>query len=105
MQANQQITFLTDGGEDIRDLPLYLNPQAEHLLDWFHITMRLTVMTNMAKSLPPPVDPDRSAPPDEAQCSRTCPQPHTGLLSLVSGARETTPGTGRAADRHSSPTS
>jgi hypothetical protein len=69
MQANQQITFLTDGGEDIRDLPLYLNPQAEHLLDWFHITMRLTVMTNTAKSLPPPVDPDRSAPPDDVATS------------------------------------
>ena len=57
--ANQQVTFLTDGGEDIRELPCYLNPQAEHLLDWFHITMRITVMTNMAKSLqPPPPDPD-----------------------------------------------
>jgi hypothetical protein len=32
---------------------------AEHPLDWFHITMRITVMTNMAKSLqPPPPDPD-----------------------------------------------
>jgi hypothetical protein len=60
-QANQQITFFTDGGEDIRDLPLYLNPQSEHLLDWFHITMRLTVMT---KSLPLPVDPDRAPPPE-----------------------------------------
>ena len=59
MQANQQVTFLTDGGEDIRDLPLYLNAQAEHLLDWFHITMRITVMTNMAKSLRPP--PPRAA--------------------------------------------
>jgi hypothetical protein len=59
MAANQLVTFLTDGGEDIRDLPCYLNPQAEHLLDWFHITMRITVMTNMAKSLqPPPPDPD-----------------------------------------------
>ncbi|MGH3721501.1 MAG: ISKra4 family transposase [Pseudonocardiaceae bacterium] len=59
MQASQQVTFLTDGGEDIRDLPCYLNPQAEHLLDWFHITMRITVMTTMAKSLrPPPPDPD-----------------------------------------------
>ena len=54
MQANQQVTFLTDGGEDIRDLPCYLNAQAEHLLDWFHLTMRVTVMANMAKSLPPP---------------------------------------------------
>lgn len=56
MQANQQITFLTDGADDVRDLPLYLNPQAEHLLDWFHVTMRLTVLTQLAKSLraPPP---------------------------------------------------
>jgi hypothetical protein len=52
MQANQQVTFITDGGEDVRDLPLYLDPQAEHLLDWFHVTMRITVMANMAKGLP-----------------------------------------------------
>jgi hypothetical protein len=61
MTDNQQVTFLTDGCDDIRDLPRFLNPQAEHLLDWFHITMRITVMTNMAKSLrppPPPRDPD-----------------------------------------------
>ena len=59
MTANQQVTFLTDGGEDIRDLPRFLNPDSEHLLDWFHVTMRLTVMTNMAKSLhPPPPDPE-----------------------------------------------
>lgn len=51
MQPNQQVTFLTDGGADVRELPLYLNPQAEHLIDWFHITMRLTVMGQMAKGL------------------------------------------------------
>ncbi len=51
MQPNQQVTFLTDGGDDVRELPLYLNPQAEHLLDWFHITMRLTVMSQMAKGV------------------------------------------------------
>ncbi len=51
MQPNQQVTFLTDGGDDVRELPLYLNPHAEHLLDWFHITMRLTVMSQMAKGL------------------------------------------------------
>ncbi|HEX2808348.1 MAG TPA: ISKra4 family transposase, partial [Kineosporiaceae bacterium] len=56
MQANQQVTFLTDGADDVRDLPLYLNPRAEHLLDWFHVTMRLTVLTQLAKGLraPPP---------------------------------------------------
>ncbi len=51
MQMNQRVTFITDGGEDVRDLPLYLNPQAEHLIDWFHITMRLTVMCQMTKGL------------------------------------------------------
>jgi len=51
MAANQQVTFLTDGGADVRDLPLYLNPQSEHLIDWFHITMRLTVMNQMARGL------------------------------------------------------
>ena len=51
MQPNQQVTFLTDGGEDIRELPRYLNPHAEHLLDWFHLTMRITVLTQLAKGL------------------------------------------------------
>src|SRR5215510_5362715 len=51
-QLNQQITFLSDGGDTVRDLQLYLNPHAEHLLDWFHVTMRLTVMQQTAKSLP-----------------------------------------------------
>ena len=51
MQSNQQVTFLSDGGDTVRDLQLYLNPNAEHLLDWFHITMRITVMVQMAKGL------------------------------------------------------
>lgn len=50
LQTNQQITFLTDGADDVRDLPRYLNPEAEYLLDWFHITMRLTVLGQMAKA-------------------------------------------------------
>ena len=37
MQMNQQVTFLSDGGDTVRELQLYLNPQAEHLLDWFHL--------------------------------------------------------------------
>ena len=52
LQMNQDITFLSDGGENVRHLPLYLSPQAEHLLDWFHITMRLTVMHQIFKGLP-----------------------------------------------------
>jgi hypothetical protein len=52
MQENQQVVFLSDGGEDVRNLQFYLNPQAEHLLDWFHVTMWLTVLTQTAKGLP-----------------------------------------------------
>jgi hypothetical protein len=37
MQMNQLVTFLSDGGDTVRELQLYLNPQAEHILDWFHI--------------------------------------------------------------------
>ena len=70
MQANQSITFLTDGGEDIRDLPLYLYPQAEHYLDWFHITMRLTVMMNTAKSLPAPADDEAEGSVDRDQVAK-----------------------------------
>lgn len=40
MQFNQQVTFLSDDGEDVRDLQSYLNLEAEYILDWFHVTMR-----------------------------------------------------------------
>ena len=48
LQMNQDITFLTDGGENVRELSYYLSPQAEHILDWFHITMKITVMKQTA---------------------------------------------------------
>ncbi len=51
MQMNQHITFLSDGGDTVRDLQLYVSPQAEHILDWFHVSMRLQVMSQMAKGL------------------------------------------------------
>jgi hypothetical protein len=51
MQMNQQLVFLSDGGESVRDLQEYLNPEAEHWLDWFHITMRLTVLGQYVKGI------------------------------------------------------
>ncbi len=51
LQMNQTVTFLSDGGDTVRDLQFYLSPQAEHLLDWFHITMRLTVLKQRARAL------------------------------------------------------
>jgi hypothetical protein len=44
MQENQQVVFLSDGGEDVRQVREYLHPNSEHVIDWFHITMRLTVL-------------------------------------------------------------
>jgi hypothetical protein len=51
-QLNQQITFLSDGGDTVRELQLYLNPHAQHLLDWCHPAIRLTVLQQTAKGLP-----------------------------------------------------
>jgi len=53
MQANQQVTFFSDGGETVRRLPEYLHPEAEHILDWFHLTMRITVLQQCARGLTP----------------------------------------------------
>ncbi|MDA8300384.1 MAG: hypothetical protein M0005_02290 [Actinomycetota bacterium] len=75
MTANQVVTFITDGGDDVRDLPLYPNAEADHLLDWAHITMRLTVMAVMAKSL-------QLAPPDEEGLP-SLPGPAVGVAEAV----------------------
>jgi hypothetical protein len=51
LQMNQALTFITDGGETVRELTLYLSPESDHLLDWFHVTMRLTILQQYAKGL------------------------------------------------------
>jgi hypothetical protein len=51
MQLNQQITFLSDGSDTVRALQLYISPEAEHILDWFHVSMKLTVLDQYAKGL------------------------------------------------------
>ena len=61
MQANQQVTFFSDGGDTVRRLPEYLHPEAEHILDWFHLTMRITVLQQCARGLA-----------DRRQSSRCC---------------------------------
>ena len=51
MQENQQVVFMSDGGENVRRMQEYLHPHSEHLIDWFHITMRLTVLQQQTKAL------------------------------------------------------
>jgi len=56
LQMNQAITFLSDGGDTMRELQLYLAPESEHILDWFHVTMRITMMQQLAKGIVKPAD-------------------------------------------------
>ncbi len=42
---------MTDGGDSVRALVADMSPCAEHFLDWFHITMRLTVLGQFAKGV------------------------------------------------------
>jgi hypothetical protein len=40
-QMNQEITFLSDGDDTLRQLQLEMSPKATHLLDWHHLSMKL----------------------------------------------------------------
>jgi len=51
LQMNQEITFLSDGNDTLRALQLEMSPQATHILDWFHVTMRLRVLEQYGKGL------------------------------------------------------
>ena len=45
----QHVTFLSDGGDTVRELPAYLHPHSEHILDWFHIGMRVEQFSQTAR--------------------------------------------------------
>ncbi|MGX5805196.1 hypothetical protein ACWGS9_28715 [Bradyrhizobium sp. Arg314] len=45
---NQEVAFMSDGGDSVRDLQLYMRPNADHVLDYFHIAMRITVLQQTA---------------------------------------------------------
>jgi hypothetical protein len=51
MQENQWVVFMSHGGENVRGMQKYLHPFSEHLIDWFHITVRLTVLQQQVKAL------------------------------------------------------
>ena len=51
LQMNQEITFLTDGGDTVRAMAGEVAPFADHIIDWFHITMRLTVLGQYVRGL------------------------------------------------------
>jgi len=51
LQMNQAITFLSDGDDKLRALQMEMSPKATHILDWFHLTMKLTVLGQYGKGL------------------------------------------------------
>src|ERR671936_766285 len=51
LQMNQKITFLSDGDDKLRELQLEMSPKATHILDWHHLTMKLTVLGQYGKGL------------------------------------------------------
>jgi hypothetical protein len=61
LQQDQPVTFLSDGSETVRELPRGLIPQAEYLLDWFHVTIRITGMNRLAKGVQAKDYPELSA--------------------------------------------
>lgn len=65
LQPNQQVTFVSDGGDTVRALQYHISPHAEHLLDWFHVTMRITALRQMAKGLVADDIPDLAKQADE----------------------------------------
>ncbi len=51
LQMNQEMTFLSDGDDKLRALQMEMSPKATHILDWFHLTMKLTVLGQFGKGL------------------------------------------------------
>jgi hypothetical protein len=49
IQPGQPVVFMSDGADTLRRLQQNIAPEVEHVLDWFHITMRLTVLGQMIK--------------------------------------------------------
>src|SRR5262249_27488772 len=50
-QMNQDITFLSDGNDSLRQLQVEMSPKAIHILDWYHLSMKLTVLGQYGKGL------------------------------------------------------
>lgn len=50
---NQRVVLMSDGGDSVRRLLARIGPEAEQVLDWFHVAMRLTVLVQMTKGACP----------------------------------------------------
>ena len=51
LQANQSVEIFTDGAAILRSLTSYLSAESTHILDWFHLTVCLTVPHQYARGV------------------------------------------------------
>jgi hypothetical protein len=51
VNENTSITVLTDGDAGLRTIHRHVAPQAEHVLDWFHIGMKFENLKQLAKGI------------------------------------------------------
>ena len=51
VDESTSLTFLTDGDAGLRAIHHQLAPQAEHVLDWFHVGMRFENLKQVAKGI------------------------------------------------------
>jgi hypothetical protein len=49
MLPRQHVTFLSDGGDTVRELPACQHPHCEHILDWFDMAMRFEQLSQTAR--------------------------------------------------------
>lgn len=57
IEPDQPVTFLSDGGDTVRQAQFGSRISGEWILDWFHIAMRFQNMMQIAKGLPRHQDP------------------------------------------------
>lgn len=51
LQPDDPITFLSDGGDTVRQAQIGFGPRGENVFDWFHIGMRFQNLTQLAKGI------------------------------------------------------
>jgi len=69
LRQDQLVTFVTDGADDLAGFCEHMNFSAEYVLDWFHIAMRFTVLTNTATGVTWTPHDDDDVEMDPAQCT------------------------------------
>jgi hypothetical protein len=51
ISPRQHVTFLCDGGDTVRELATSLHARSEHILDWFHVAMRIEQLLQTTRGL------------------------------------------------------